>query len=457
MKIANRNPLKSQVSSIFIVLAFIAAFNFLVSQNSSYLDLTEEKIYTTSEASKDILRNLSQEVKVNFYISKDLPVNLLAVKTQLVDFMNQYQDIAGSKLKVSYNEPENSPEKAQELAGKGIPQLQFNVVEKDKYEVKQGFFGAEIVSGEGEKEKRESIPMIQSVDNWEYDFISTVYSVSREKKEIIAFLSGHNEKELQVSELGKSYEMANVKLETEGEQNGFYAEKEIVKKNEKGEDKTEIEKIFVNPITLVIAGPSTKVSEKEISIIDSFIKNGGNVIVLSESVNIDNNLKTEEVDSGLNELMKKYGIEVNNDLVYDVSNASITYQQGYFTVSKPYPLWVKANKDNFSNNPSLSEIQSLTFPWVSSIAINENIDYVASPLISSTDKANTISGSFDVVPDRTFSFNGGSKKILAAVSKPKDENSKSGKLFAIGDSDFISFNFSRQVSDNQTFFLNLVD
>ncbi len=44
-----------------------------------------------------------------------------------------------------------------------------------------------------------------------------------------------------------------------------------------------------------------------------------------------------------------------------------------------------------------------------------------------------------------------------AFSRPKDENSKSGRILAIGDSYFVLLNFSKQISDNQTFFLNLVD
>ncbi|MCK4525685.1 MAG: GldG family protein, partial [Candidatus Andersenbacteria bacterium] len=158
--------LNSSISSVVIFLAFLIAINFLALQNSVYFDLTEEKIYTTSEATKDILRNLENEVSVNFYISKDLPQDVAGVKTQLVDFMNQYKDIAGSNLKVSYSEPENTPEKAQELGEKGIPQIQFNVIEKDKYEVKQGFFGVEITSEKDGEIKREAIPIIQSIDSW---------------------------------------------------------------------------------------------------------------------------------------------------------------------------------------------------------------------------------------------------------------------------------------------------
>ncbi len=453
MKFVNKKLSNSSISSVFVFLAFLIAVNFLTLQNHFYLDLTEEKIYTTSQATKDILRNLKKEVNVNFYISKDLPIDLLNVKTQVIDLMNQYQDLANSKLKISYIEPENTKEKVRELAEKGIPQIRFNVIKKDKYEVKQGFFGAEITSGEGDSLKRETIPVIQSIDNLEYDFISAVYSVSREKKEKIAFLKGHGEKDLKIPDLEKSYDVLEVKIASEGEKRGFY-----VSSKETGEKENK-EKDFVTPITLIIAGPTTKISKEEISVIDDYIKNGGNVIVLSEAVNpdLDNNLAAKTVDSGINELTKKYGIQINNDLVYDRSNSNISYRQGFFSISRPYPFWVKALRDNFGNYAALSRIQSVVFPWASSLSLSESEDYVAKPLISSTNQASTVSENYNLLPDNPLYFSNTSQKVIAAFSEPKDKNSKSGLLFVIGDSDFVSRNFINQIPDNKTFFSNLVD
>jgi len=457
----NIKSIKSlKFGSTVLVLVFLIALNFSVSQNAVYFDLTEDKIYTISDASRNILKNLEKEVDVNFYISKDLPVNMQALKTQLVDDMNQYQDIAGSKLKVSYIEPENTPEKIQELEAKGIPQLQFNVVQKDKYEVKQGFFGVEIVSGESGNEKRELIPMVQSIDNWEYDFVSAVYSVSKEKKETVAFLSGHGEKEVDLSELKKSYDAVDVKIEPSGDKKGFYVEKQTTTKDEKGEDKSVTEKVPVQPITLAIINPSSKITDEEIAVLDEYMKNGGNVIVMSGAVNVDvsQGISAELIpDNGLNGFMKKYGIEVNSDMIYDVSNSNISYQRGFFTMSTPYPFFVKAIGENFANNPALSGIQSVIFPWASSLALSDSNDYFATPVISSTQKASSISGSFDIMPDRNFPFDNVSKKTIMAVARPKDSNSKSGELLAIGDPYFVLLNFSKQVSDNQTFFLNLID
>lgn len=460
MSIPRIKILNSSISSVFVVLGFLVALNFLVSQKSLYLDLTQEKIYTTSQATKDILKNLEKDVSVNFYISKDLPVDLLNVKTQVVDLMNQYRDLGGSKLKISYNEPENNEETVKELAQKGIPQIQFNVVEKDKYEVKQGFFGVEIVLGEGDSSKRETIPMIESIDNLEYDFISSVYSVSKEKKELVAFLAGHGEKQLQIPDMGKSYDVKEAKIESEGEKKGFYYEKAGEKPAEKeGETETTMEKIFIEPITLIIAGPVEKITDGEISVIDDFINGGGNVIVLSESVspNLQNMLEAQTVENDINKLIEKYGIKINSDLVYDASNSNITYRQGFFSLSRPYPFWVKTLPDNFGDHPALSGVQSVIFPWISSLSVSENEKYNARSIISSTSKANTVSGNYNLLPDAPLSFYSESQKTLAAFSRPKDENSKSGLLFVVGDSDFISPNFSSQLPDNETFFANLVD
>ena len=221
----------------------------------------------------------------------------------------------------------------------------------------------------------------------------------------------------------------------------------------------EKEKEFVTPITLIIVGPTEKISNEEVTVIDEFISSGGNVIVASESVNPDlqQNLNSIPVENNINELIKKYGIQINSDLIYDKSNSNITYQQGFFSVSKEYPFWVKAVQDNFENHPSLSGIQSVMFPWASSLSVSESEDYLAKSMVSSTNQAKGMSENYNLLPDSRFSFVGGSKKTIAAFAEPKDKNLNKGILFVVGDSDFISPGFSRQAPDNETFFMNLVD
>ena len=128
--------LKSSRGSAAIFFVFLLAVNYLVSQSSFYLDLTQEKTYTASDASKDILGKLEKPVTVTFYISKDLPSDLVLFKTQVQDVLNQYEDLSKGKLTIKYETPDNETTTVQDLATKGIQQLQSQVVEKDKAEMK---------------------------------------------------------------------------------------------------------------------------------------------------------------------------------------------------------------------------------------------------------------------------------------------------------------------------------
>ena len=82
MKLLNKKIFDSSISSVLLVLAILVGVNILVAQKYIYLDLTQEKIYTTSEATKNILKNLPKDVSATFYISKDLPVDLVNLLLQ---------------------------------------------------------------------------------------------------------------------------------------------------------------------------------------------------------------------------------------------------------------------------------------------------------------------------------------------------------------------------------------
>jgi len=466
----NKNFIKSANGSILIFLSFLLAVNYLVSQQSSYVDLTQEKIYTASDASRNILGNIEEPVDVTFYISEDLPSDLLTFKTEMQDIMNQYEDLSKGKLNIKYEAPDNEDSTVQELALRGIPQLQSEVVEKDKIEVKRFFFGAEISSGDEESEKSEVLASISSLSSFEYDFVSAIYSVSKQDKEIVAFLTGHGERALNTTELGKSYEIQSVSISTDEGNRGFYiaqdsAETEDLQTSEiAGEDisMTEEAKEFVSPTTLIITKPEGDLSIDEISVMEEFVAGGGKIIVLAEKINpdLEQGFVTKNIESNINDFIKNYGIEIENNLVYDKSNSTISYyKQTYFgrmPAESYYPFWVNAVSENFSDHSSLSKIQFMTFLWASSLKAESNDAYDVETLITSTKDTGFLSGgAMDISPEVSLSFAGSGKKILAASATAKDGSG--GQVVVIGDSDFVSPDFMSPISDNEIFFLNLVD
>lgn len=436
---------KSSRGSTVIFLVFLLALNYLASQNSSYLDLTQDKVYTASDASKNILSKLDKPVTVTFYISQDLPSDLVLFKTQVRDVLNQYEDISKGKLAVKYEAPDSETATLQDLASKGIQQLQSQVVEKDKAEMKNFFFGAIVSSGEGADAKTEVLPNVTALEGFEYDLVSAVYSVSSANKEVVALLQGHGEKTMTTTDLAKSYTIKNVNISTEEGSKGFYvasapaAEGEVAKKES------------VSPRTLIIAAPTSNLSEGEIAVLNDFVVKGGKVVVMSEKNNINIDLLSQgfavkKIENNINDFTKAYGIEINNDLVYDKSNMPIYYVD--------YPYWVRAVKANFSDQPSLSKIEALTFLWTSSLKIENKDGYEVKSLIDSSKGSETISENINLTPNTNVSFLNSSKKTLAAISTAQNGG---GQVIVFGDSDFVSPVFMQPIPDNEIFFANLVE
>lgn len=456
--------LKSPKSSIVIFLAFLIAVNYLVSMTSWYFDLTQGRIYTASNASRNILGGLKNPVKITFYISNDLPADYVNYKTQIQDMLGQYCDLSKGKLEIKYEQPGNDDNTVQDLAQKGIPQLQSQVVEKDRMEVKNFFFGAEISSGDGDSAKKEVLSSLTSIDSFEYDLVSAIYSVSKDQKEIVAFLQGHGEKEINAAEMKKSYEIDKVLISSDGSAKGFYladnSSNSSGNQNFSSASAPSAEKKFIDPKTIIIAGPAEKLSAEEMAVLDDFVAKGGKIIVLSEKINPDlqQGFVTKEIDADISNFTKKYGIEINNDLVYDKSDLAITYGRqtpfGTMQMSSLYPFWINVTKENFSDNPAFSKIQSLAILWGSSLKVGSSSDYEIKNLMTSSKASATVSDGINISPDFGLSFSGSGKNVLAAVSKAKNGD---GQVIVIGDSDFISPSFMQPIPDNETFFLNLVD
>jgi len=120
----------------------------------------------------------------------------------------------------------------------------------------------------------------------------------------------------------------------------------------------------------------------------------------------------------------------------------------------PYPYWVAVGKDGFGNSPALSRVQSLAFLWSSSLTLKEAEGYTPAPLLSSSAKAGSATGTIDLAPTAVLAYDQAGRRVLAALATAQ---AGSGQVIVIGDSDFVSPSFIDPVEDNETFFLGLID
>ena len=124
--------------------------------------------------------------------------------------------------------------------------------------------------------------------------------------------------------------------------------------------------------TLVIAGVTQPLTEREKYEIDQFIMRGGRTVFLVDPIQLQpGTLQGSPLSTGLNDLLEHYGVKLGNNLLLDRRfHDTARFQQGFMTVIQPYPYFVKIIKPNFSaENTITNQLEAVTLPWTSSLEI----------------------------------------------------------------------------------------
>ena len=106
----NFNKLFNKTNStalIIIVIGILAVVNFF-SYNIFYrLDLTQNKDYSISKASKKTVADLKDIVNIKAYFSANLPTQYINLRQEVGDILEEYANYSGGKVKVEFIDPED--------------------------------------------------------------------------------------------------------------------------------------------------------------------------------------------------------------------------------------------------------------------------------------------------------------------------------------------------------------
>lgn len=436
MKINNKflNKINS-TALIVIVIGILAALNFF-SYNIFYrFDLTRNKDYSLSKASKTAAADLNDVVNIKAYFSSDLPTQFLSLRREVGDILDEYANYSGGNIRIEFIDPKDDEKIKQELYSAGIPELQFNALEKDKYQVVNGYLGILIKYGE----KFQAIPVIQDTKDLEYQITAAIKKLTSDKIANIGFWQGNGAADAE-KEVGAAYE----KL---GEI--YNVSRFDYKKGEKIADSVDI---------LIIISPSEKFKDDEMKAVGEFLAGGGSLVILADGVKVGQGLSASKNDIGLNEILRPYGVKLNENLALDSNNGMASFSQGFVSFAMNYPYWPKVIKSGFDqNNPAVSRLESLVLPWVSTIDIDQektdgaDVSYLA----VTSNNAMIVSDNFKLNPQDEIIGEEKGKFNLAVFLAGK--SGKFGHLVLVGDGDFIKDGFLRNYPDNLLFFQNVID
>jgi ABC-2 type transport system permease protein len=341
---------------VLLVIGAVVAVNLIGTRVFGRLDLTENHVYTLSNASKDIVRALPDYLTVKAYISKDLPPELSNTSRYVRDLMDDYKTYSKGKLRFEAFDPESDKKIEDEATACKVQKVQIQVMRSQKFEVGTYWLGL-CFQYQG---KDDAIPQVGQVEGLEYE-ISSIIKRMTQKKRKVAFTTGHGEQDLT---------------------QGFTFLKHVIDQ--------EFDSTTVNPSStaigddvdaLVVGGPKQPFDDKGRHEIDRFLMKGRGAIFLIDGMTLSaprggmpemaGQPKVGQANqTGLNELLEKYGFKIDEDFVFDRQNVPGPVDAGGRKMLKNLPVFVGVKTDQSDkDNSILAGVNAVVFPFASSVQL----------------------------------------------------------------------------------------
>lgn len=332
-KPARLNTRPSLTISALTVIVFLFVVNFFASMINLRIDLTEENLYTLSDGTKQILRDLDEEITIKYFFSKslaNLPRQYMGLKTfgqKTLELLQEYKSLS-SNVTLQLIDPEPDSELEEDATKYGLRGAPLPTQEKFYMGIVFLFAGNERV-----------IPFVDPtrVQYLEYDITRTIDEVTKGDMPKLGIISS-----LPVFEVASSPFMP----QAGPPQPGWMFVKELEKTYKVENIEATAEKIPEGLDCLLVIHPKD-FSDKLLFAIDQFVVGGGNLIAMVDpycrsdesAPPSGQQFAMPEKSSDLNKLLKKWGVEVPADEIAaskDLGKTVNAGPQGSITL----PTWM---------------------------------------------------------------------------------------------------------------------
>lgn len=346
-------------------------------------DLTSEKRYTLTDATRELAEGLEDVVYVKVYLAGELPADLQQLAQSTRDLLDEMRAYQPDKIQYSFVDPSESPDAKtrneiyDQLQQQGLTYSSIRIREKGTFKEQIVFPGALITY----QDKVVPVQLLKtqlrtpdadivnrSINNLEYELASGIRQATTKAKRRIAFIEGHGElEEIAVKDIATaleaSYDVARIRIDERIDALSHKTDGMATRTNEFD--------------ALIIAQPDSAFSQRDRYVIDQFIMNGGKVLWLIDEMNahLDSLRKNQfslavPYDLGIEEMLFAYGVRINKDLVLDQSCAPIEiYTQPYGNQRKleRFPWYFEPVLIPQSTHPIVSNIDPVHTRFVSTL------------------------------------------------------------------------------------------
>jgi len=367
---------------VFVLLALFARFR---------IDLTEEKRYSLHPATEQVLSGMTGSLHVEILlVGENLPGGMRRLQKSIEETVRTFNAYSPEKITFSYFDPLSLPKEEQEefiltLNEYGINPTNLFVSQNSGQQATMIFPGFLVMNEEfetgalvlkGERGMRPDQILNQSIENLEFEMSNAIRKLISPTSNSIAMIIGHGEMSGDegfglVEALDGEFELFKVPL-----------------------DQAKSVEDLKNFSLIFIQGPRDLYSEREVYLLDQYVVNGGNLVVLIDGVAVEIENAGGEgtiampVDSGLENLLFRYGVRINKDLIQDLNFGYFPVMAGNFgnqeqMVPLPWPFYVQAGR--MQMHPITKGLDVINFRFVSSLDTVKAAGVKKTPLIFSSD------------------------------------------------------------------------
>lgn len=353
------------VGGLILLLLILVLVNFVFARVNLRWDATEDRLYSLSDSTREILATLKQNVAIKVYYSQDIvntPVQVKTYANRLLDFLAEYSYESDGRVSAEVYDPRPDSEEEEWAQKYGIQGIDLPTGETL-------YFGLVATAADQE----ETIPFLDPTreENLEYDVTRIIARVETARKPRIAVISalpvmgrppmgfGMPQQQgmapwLFVSELRKTYEVETLPPTADRIDEG---------------------------IDLLLLIQPRGLSDTLLYAIDQHVLRGGSLLVFTDPLAVTDPQPGAGEAEPLAPLFTAWGIRTSApQAVVDMDNATRLRNEANQIEDNPFWLSIRQNGIN-PENIITSKLESLLLPVAGSIEKTSDGPVTYEPLV----------------------------------------------------------------------------
>ena len=369
---------KHLLSGSGILLAAVLAVALITISNNLFtgvrLDLTENRLFTLSPGSVNIITTLDEPISLDFYVSRktmaDFP-QLVNYANRVRDLLEEYAAKSGGKIELSVIEPEPFSEEEDQAVASGLNGVSINAAGDRAY---LGLVGVNSTDDEA------IIPFFQASreDALEYDITKLVYNLANPEKRVIGVMSGLPLFGDPAQGIPDRWAILDVMEE-------FFEVRNIGQASDFIDEDVDV---------LMVVHPKN-FTEQALFAIDQYLLRGGHAMLFVDPLAEGDNAEPDpanpyvmpDMSSNLNIMLEGWGLEVGaSEIAADINLAMRVQTQGARGPQESnYLPWLRLEADNLDRQDfSTSELNLIHMGTAGVIDLKEDATVEFAPLIQTT-------------------------------------------------------------------------